>query len=296
MVVIQEEARRDGDWVEVGPLAGKPTHVRPRGGDFRAGEVLLEAGVALDPWRLSLAASAGAAELAVRRRPRVAVLTTGEELVAPGGEPGRFQIYDSGGTGLGALARVWGAEVVHVSSAGDDEAAIAAAVEPLAVDLVVTVGGASVGDHDLVKPALGRLGLGLAVQTVRLRPGKPTWFGRLGDGRRVLGLPGNPASAFVCAELFLRPLLAAWRGRPTGLPMRAARLAHPLPPTGPREHWMRAELAWGADGVLSVTAFPDQDSSLVGVFARADALLRRPAEAAAAAAGEVVEVLRLDRA
>ena len=133
------------------------------------------------------------------------------------------------------------------------------------------------GDYDLVKPALARRGLELRVETIRLRPGKPTWFGVLGDGRRVLGLPGNPASSLVAAELFLRPLLAAWQGTDPAFPFGACRLAHPLGPTGPREHWMRARLSSLPDGSVQAEAFPDQDSSLVAVFAGADALLRRPA-------------------
>jgi molybdopterin molybdotransferase len=294
-VVIQEEATREDGHVRLGPLQGRGTNIRRRGGDFGCGEVLLQAGARLDPWRLSLAAAAGMAELAVARRPRLAILTTGEELVPPGTEPGPFQIFDSGGFALAALAAGWGAEVVSVGRAGDDLQAIAAAVAALAVDLVVTVGGASVGDHDLVKPALSTLGLALAVETIALRPGKPTWFGTLGDGRRVLGLPGNPASAFVCAELFLRPLLAAWQGAPAALPMLSARVATPLPATGPREHWMRATLTSGEDGGLVARPFGEQDSSLVSVFAQADALLRRPAGAPAAEAGAVVEVLRLGR-
>ena len=295
MVVIQEEAAREGDHVRLGPVDAKPSNVRPRGGDFAAGTVLLQAGVRLDPWRVSLAAAAGAAQVAAARRPRLALLTTGEELVPPGTAPGPFQIYDSGGPALSALARGWGAEVVFVGRAGDDEAAIAASVEAIGAELIVTVGGASVGDHDLVKPALGRLGLSLAVESVRLRPGKPTWFGTLADGRCVLGLPGNPASAFVCAELFLRPLLAAWLGAPPALPMIPARLAEPLPATGPREHWMRAALSVSPDGGLTARPFFEQDSSLVSIFARADALVRRPAGAEAAEAGAVVEVLRLER-
>jgi molybdopterin molybdotransferase len=129
-----------------------------------------------------------------------------------------------------------------------------------------------------------------------VRPGKPTWFVTLGDGRRVLGLPGNPASALVCAELFLRPLLAALTGADPTLPISAGVLAQPLPANGPREHWLRAARAVDALGRVTVTPFPDQDSSLVGVFSRADCLVVRPAGAAAAAAGDVVELLPLARA
>jgi molybdopterin molybdotransferase len=182
-----------------------------------------------------------------------------------------------------------------VGRAGDNEEALAASVAAIHADLIVTVGGASVGDHDLVKPALRRLGLAQTVESVRLRPGKPTWFGRLANDTRVLGLPGNPASAFVCAELFLRPMVAAWQGASPEPPMLRARLDGSLGPTGPREHWMRAGLDFRADGSLWVRPFSDQDSSLVGVFARADALLRRRSDTAALAAGDVVEVLKLDR-
>jgi molybdopterin molybdotransferase len=293
-VCIQEEAVREGDRVRLGPLVAK-SNIRSRGGDFHAGEIVLTPGARLDPWRLSLAAAAGAPELVVAKRPRVAILSTGDEIVPPGAAPGPFQIFNSGGAGLSALVERWGGEVVQIGMAGDDQAAIAAAVQACEADLLVTIGGASVGDHDLVKPALERLGLELSVLTVKVRPGKPTWFGRLSDGRRVLGLPGNPASAFVCAELFLRPLLASLQGGDARPPLFGARLAEGLPPTGPREHWMRGVLEAGADGVPVARAFPDQESSLVGVFARADVLIRREADAPAADAGDVVQVLRLDR-
>jgi molybdopterin molybdotransferase len=249
----------------------------------------------LDPWRLSLAASAGAAFLLVASRPRVAILATGEELAQPGTTPGPWAIFESNSQGLTAWAQALGAEVMRLAPAGDNEDAIAAAVARTEAELVVTVGGASVGDHDLVKPALARLGLVQTVGSVALRPGKPTWYGTLGDDRRVLGLPGNPASAFVCAELFLRPLILALQGAEPGPVLLKARLASPLPANGAREHWMRAQLGSGDDGVLTATPFPEQDSSMVGVLARADALLRRPIGAAAAETGDLVEVLRLDR-
>ncbi len=293
-VIVQERATQDGDCVTFEPGGGASTFVRPRGGDFRAGQVLLPAGARLDPWRIALAAAAGRAEVGVARRPRVAILSTGEEIVPAGRALTEAQIFDSGGPALAALVLTWGGEPIALEPARDEEAAIAAAVADTACDLVVTVGGASVGDHDLVKPALRRLGLTIAVDTVRLRPGKPTWFGALEDGRRVLGLPGNPASALVCAELFLRPLLMAYQGAATSLAIETARLAEPLSPTGPREHWMRARLAWDEAGPR-VTTFADQESSLVTVFAGADALLRRLAGGSAAEVGDVVEVLRLIR-
>ncbi|MBX3481500.1 MAG: molybdopterin molybdotransferase MoeA [Caulobacter sp.] len=290
MVVIQEEAERQGDQVRLTHEPGHKSHIRAAGGDFRSGSVLLEAGVRLDPWRLSLAAAAGKAELLVSQRPRIALLATGEELAAPGSAPGPQQIFESGSFGLAAMIRRWGGEPVRLSPAGDDIDAILAALTDVEADLIVTVGGASVGDYDLVKPALGRLGLTLAVGSVNVRPGKPTWFGSLADDRRVLGLPGNPASAFVCAELFLKPLCAALQGGAAGPAMEPAILAEDLPANGSREHWMRAVMS--PEGLH---ALPDQDSSLVTVFASADALLRRTANAPAAVAGERVESLRLDR-
>lgn len=289
-VVVQEEAMRDGDTVRLThpPSAGR--NIRPAGGDFRAGSSLLPAGARLDPWRMSLAAAAGRAEVLVSARPRIAILTTGEELVSPGGQPGPFQIFESGSAGLVPMIARWGGLGYRLAPARDDEGVIASAVAGTEADLIVTIGGASVGDYDLVKPALKRLGLELLVETINVRPGKPTWFGTLGDGRRVLGLPGNPASAFVCAELFLKPLIAAMSGGAPALTIEPAILAEPLAANGAREHWMRAIL--GPDGVW---ALPDQDSSLVTVFAAADALLRRRANAPAVEAGTVVEILRLNR-
>lgn len=293
-IVIQEDAQRDGDHV-IAPAAALPNHIRAAGMDFSAGERLLERGVRLDPWRLALAAAAGHGIVSVSRRPQVVILSTGEEVVPPGASPGPFQIFDSGSTALQALATTWGAEVSLLAGVGDDAEATANAVARGGGDLVVTLGGASVGDHDIVKPALGRLGLELRVESVAVRPGKPTWFGVLGDGRKVLGLPGNPASALVCAELFLKPLLLAMQGADPALPMEAAVLDAALRANGAREHWMRARLSRRADGRLSAAPFPDQDSSLVSVFAEADALIRRAAGAPALGRGEIVETLRLAR-
>ncbi|HJV41988.1 gephyrin-like molybdotransferase Glp [Caulobacter sp.] len=295
LVIIQEEAERDGQTARFRAGDHPKSNIRPAGGDFRSGDILLDAGVVIDPWRLSLVASAGLATVAVARRPRVAILATGDELVPPGATPRPDQIFESGSFALAALIQAWGGEAFRLTAAADDAAAIAAVIQPVEADLIVTVGGASVGDHDLVKPALKTLGLELAVETVAVRPGKPTWFGRLGDGRAVLGLPGNPASALVCAELFLRPLLAALTDGDAEVRLVAARLAAPLPATGPREHWMRAALSVDEEGRMTAQAFPDQDSSLVGVFSRADALLRRRAGAPALSANAVVEVLPLRR-
>jgi molybdopterin molybdotransferase len=294
-VVVQEAARREGGAVRLAFAGDAPTYVRRRGGDFAAGDPLLPPGVRLDPWRLALAASAGAAEALVTLRPRVAILPTGEEIVPAGKAIRNDQIFDSGGPALAALVDGWGGEALRLPPAGDTEAAILASVAAADCALIVTVGGASVGEHDLVKPALAHLGLTLRVDTVRVRPGKPVWFGLLADGRRVLGLPGNPASALVCAELFLRPLIMAWLGADPAPRMEPAVLKAPLPAGGPREHWMRGVLGGLSGGVVTAEAFADQDSSLVSVFARADCLIRRPSGAPPAKGGDVVGVLRLER-
>jgi molybdopterin molybdotransferase len=293
-VVIQEDARRDGDLVSVSAVS-PGAFVRPAGQDFAVGAPLLTAGMRLDPWRLALAAAAGRARLKVSRRPGVTIISTGDELAAPGDRPGARQIFDSAGPAIAALATLWGAAPVVRLRAEDKVRAIALAAADAGGHFVITIGGASVGDHDLVKPALRELGLRMLVESVAIRPGKPTWFGPLTDGRLALGLPGNPASAMVCAELFLRPLILALQGANPAPRQAWARLAAPLKANGDREHWMRARLAYDDVGETLAQPFGDQDSSLVTVFAEADALLRRPAHAPAVAVGETVEILRLDR-
>jgi molybdopterin molybdotransferase len=293
-IVIQEDAERDGDTVRV-PAVQAGTFVRPAGGDFKAGDVLLRRGVRIDPWRLSLAASAGRARVEVHSKPHVALLSTGEEIVEAPATPGPFQIYDSGVPALAAMIAGWGATVLRAKPVRDELDAVIEALRDADADLVVTVGGASVGDHDLVRAAGQALGLSLCVESVNVRPGKPTFFGMLGDGRRLLGLPGNPASAFVCAEMFLHPILNAYQGAAPEPVTITARLEQDIPANGSREHWMRARLTY-ADGAVTVRPYRDQDSSLVSVFAAADALMRRLAGAEAASAGTAVEVLPLARA
>lgn len=293
-IVIQEDATREGETVMV-PASAPGANLRPAGGDFKAGQPLLGAGTRIDPWRLSLAASAGRAEVLVHARPRVAIVSTGEEIVEAPAAPGPYQIYDSGAPALAAMVEGWGGAAFKCKPVRDELDAVIGALRDADAELIVTVGGASVGDHDLVRAAAQALGLSLKVASVNVRPGKPTFFGVLGDGRRMLGLPGNPASAFVCAELFLKPIVMKLQGGAENLPIVSARTAVPMAANGSREHWMRAKLSY-ADGALFAEPYRDQDSSLVSVFAAADALLRRPANAPALAAGELVEVLPLARA
>lgn len=291
-VVIQEQAKQDGQRLWPAPATGALSWVRPRGGDFSAGQVLLTAGQRLTPWRLALAAASGVGSLPCARRPRVALLTTGDEIVAPGKTAGPDQIFDSAGPALAAVARRQGGEPITLPPAADTLEAIMMAVSGAAFNLLVTIGGASVGDRDLVKPALRALGAELNVEGVAMRPGRPVWFASLPDGRAVLGLPGNPASALVCAELFLIPLLTRLQGDPRpDHAFETAALENDLPANGPRDHYLRGRVSTGADGQRRVRAFPDQDSSLVKVMAAADILIRRPPLARAAPAGALVQTL-----
>ena len=288
-VVMQEHAERQGSRLLIGE-AGQGRHIRARGCDFHDGEVLLRPGERLNPWKLALAAAAGVATLRCHAQPRLAVLATGNELVEVGGPAGEDQIYNSGGPSISAFARRQGAQVRQLAAAGDTKAAVVAALIGVAFDILVTVGGASVGDHDLVKPALKSLGAVLSVEGAALQPGKPVWFGRFADGRLVLGLPGNPASGLVCAELFLAPLLARLQGGVFEPKLGQAVLTTELPANGPRERYVRAHLSADAAGERRVRPFADQDSSLVSVMAASNVLIVRAPHAPAAAEGETVLV------
>jgi molybdopterin molybdotransferase len=294
-IVIQENASRDGDRVVVQGCRVEPGHIRARGIDFRAGDRLLLPGRTLGPRELSLAAAMGHAEAVVRRRPRVAILVTGDELVEPGGRPGPGQIVASNHLGVAALAETAGAEVALLGIARDQpedlDAHLARAQD---ADILVTIGGASVGDHDLVGAVLKGRGMTLAFWKIAMAPGKPLMYGRLG-GSRVLGLPGNPVSALVCARLFLVPLTHGMLGRPAEheRPVEA-RLAVALEANDARQRYLRAVSRPWADGSRLVTPVRSQDSSLLSPLAEADCLLVRPPHAPAAAPGAAVPILPLD--
>jgi molybdopterin molybdotransferase len=294
-IVIQENVSRDGAKVIVRDGVAEGDNIRKQGFDFRAGDTLLEAGRRIGPRELSLAAAMGYGELPVRRRPRVAVLATGDELVQPGGSLGPGQIIASNHLGVAALAEANGAEARLLGIARDTRESLDAHIARAAdADVLVTIGGASVGDHDLVAPVLEARGMALAFWKIAIRPGKPLMFGRLGDAR-VLGLPGNPVSAIVCARVFLVPLIRALLGRPDhGQGLQEARTAVALEANGPRTHYMRATSKIAADGRAEVTPVRSQDSSLLAPLAQADCLLVRPLDAPAAPAGSPVHILPLD--
>jgi molybdopterin molybdotransferase len=293
-ILIQENARRDGDTIEATESAVAGRHLRPAGLDFRQGDILLRAGSALGPHAISLAASMGHAALPVRRRPRVAILANGDELVPPGSTPGPDQIVSSNGVGLAALVRQAGGEAIDLGIAPDKREAISAFVGKAAgADILVTSGGASVGEHDLVQEALKASGMALDFWRIAMRPGKPLMVGRLG-ATRVLGLPGNPVSTFVCAELFLKPLIRAMLGLPTATEIATATLGAPMPANDSRQDYVRATIAHTSAGLVA-TPFTVQDSSMLSTLAAADALIVRPIDAPAASVGESVPVLLLSR-
>ncbi len=295
-IALQEDARREGDFIVLDGAASPGDHVRVVGLDFREGDALLPAGRRLTPRDVALIAAANRPTATVRRRPRVAVLATGDELRSPGEMLGPAQIVASNNFFVAGLAQALGAEAIDLGIAADRPEALAeriAAARTARADVLVTLGGASVGDYDLVQKALTDAGMELGFWRIAMRPGKPLMFGRIG-AMLALGLPGNPTSSAVCGLLFLAPLLRALQGDPdAGADVsEPARLAVDLPANGVRQDYMRASLT--PDGVGGWLAAPlgDQDSSLVRTLSLAQALIVRAPHAAPARAGEACRVLR----
>lgn len=288
-VLIQEHVQRDGDSLTTTEAEPKARHIRHAGIDFRTGTRLLPAGKVLGPAEIAVAAAADHATLPVHKRLCVAILANGDELRAPGSAPETGDVVSSNPAGLAALMRWWGGEVIDLGIASDSIESIRELIGRAGeADIILPVGGASVGDHDYMFAAFAGLGLEPVFRKIAVKPGKPTWFGRL-DNQRVLGLPGNPASALVCAHLFLKPLLT---GQPK-LDLLAARIAHPLDANGPRETFLRG-IYKIKDGIgRSVEILPNQDSSLVTPFLTANCLVRRKADASALDAGDRIQVVPL---
>jgi molybdopterin molybdotransferase len=295
-VIIQEDTVVESGGITVTEAAVTGRHIRRAGVDFRQGDVLLKAGSELSDRDLSLAASMNYPLLPVRRRPKVALLATGDELVMPGETPGPGQIVYSNGYALRALARAEGADVIDLGIAADTLEATTSGIRragDVGADILITTGGASVGDHDLVKQALDAEGVAMAFWRIAMRPGKPLMHGRLG-AMRVIGLPGNPVSSYVCAFLFLVPLIRKLCGRLTiHHATESALLGRDIAANDQREDYLRARLTTRNDGALIVTPVDHQDSSLLGNLAAAQALLIRPPFASAAKAGSSCNILRL---
>ncbi|WP_317054877.1 gephyrin-like molybdotransferase Glp [Roseovarius rhodophyticola] len=287
-VVIQEDVTRDGDQITLGSKLDAKTHIRPAGSDFKIGDIL-DAPRRLSPSDVALLASMNIAQVEVTRKPRVALISTGDELVMPGETPSPDQIIASNTFGLKALLDQLGAEPRVLPIARDTRSSLEMAFELAeGADLVVTIGGASVGDHDLVGDVAQDLGMQQAFYKVAMRPGKPLMAGRMGDAA-MLGLPGNPVSAMVCGHVFMAPMIRVMLGLPAcPAPRQTARLGCDMPKGGPREHYMRAALNDG-----KIVPEGRQDSSLLSLLAHADVLMVRPVDDAPRQKGDQVEYIAL---
>ena len=292
-IVIQEDTDRDGDTVTVKVAAKPGQHVRPCGLDFRTGDAGIPVGRRLSPADIAFAAAMNLATLNVHKQPVIAFFSTGDELVPPGTEPGPNQIISANNDGLAALILEAGGIPLNLGIVPDRASAIREAAERTSdTDMLVTLGGASVGDHDLVQEALGPAGLNVDFWKIAMRPGKPLMFGSLGD-MPMLGLPGNPVSALVCATLFLKPAIQRMQGGDSTLHTSIARLGRDMPSNDGREDYVRAGLDHIHDELPVATPFEIQDSSMLSVLADAGCLIIRPPGAEPLKAGGIVNVLPL---
>jgi len=294
-VIIQEDVTREGEFIVVASEQPQPANIREPGEDFRLGDVILQGGVRVTPIMAALAASANAADFFVARRPRVFFFGSGDELVAPGSTETRDgKVISSTPYAISALLDEFGAEPIDGGVARDNfeslDEMFGRAIEAGA-DIITPIGGASVGDHDLVRGAATKRGFSFVFEKIAVKPGKPTWLAR--DQRRlVLGLPGNPASALVCAILFLAPLIRKMTGaRSAAWETTRALLGAPLDKNGPREHFLRAKAFIDERGAVRVRSFPNQDSALLSPLANANCLIRRFSSAPAAAVDEIIEIV-----
>ncbi|GBE43184.1 molybdopterin molybdenumtransferase [bacterium BMS3Bbin10] len=294
-VVMQEDTQRDGNTVVVKVRAEPGNFIRPRGYDFAEGDTLLRAGRKLGARDLALAAAMNVTQLKVRRKPVVAILATGDELVMPGDELKPGQIVSSIPFGLAAMVEAAGGRGERIGIARDTADSLAEHIaRAREADILLTIGGASVGDHDLVQGALRSAGMELDFWKIAMRPGKPLMFGTLGP-QRIVGLPGNPVSALICARIFLIPMLEKLLAQDSSAAAeRPGVLAEGVGENGPRQHYMRATFESGPDGAALVRPVRSQDSSLLSPLSQADCLIVRSPGAPAALAGEAVAILPLD--
>ncbi len=292
-VVMQENTNAGDGVVEILESVGSGNFIRPTGLDFKDGNVVLKAGQKLNARNIGLAASMNHADIWVRRKPVVAILSNGDELVPPGGNPRPDQIIASNSISLAAAVRAFGGEPLDLGIAPDRMDIIKSSIKKgLEADILVTIGGASVGDHDLIGPAFGELGIELGFWKIAMRPGKPVIFATKGK-TRILGLPGNPVSSLVCSRIYLKPLIEKMLGASEVSEIFEASLTKDLPANDLRQDYLRAVAEPGPDG-MSVTPFPKQDSSMQRTLAHANALIVRKPFAEAVKAGDKVSVLPLD--
>ena len=287
-VIIQENVARQGDQFTVTAMPSDATFIRPAGGDFKCGDSVLAPRL-LGPSDIAHLASMGAATVSVTRKPVVAIISTGDELVQPGEVPSGDQIIASNSYGLAALIESIGAEARLLPIARDTLSSLALAFDlAKGADLILTIGGASVGDHDLVAKAAADHGLDQSFYKVAMRPGKPLMAGRMGTAM-MIGLPGNPVSSMVCGQIFVLPVLRKMLGLPAGpAPRTKAKLTHSLRPNGAREHYMRAHLEDG-----QVTVFDRQDSALLSVLAQANCLAVRAPDDGSRLTGDRLDIIKI---
>ncbi|MGB0906521.1 MAG: gephyrin-like molybdotransferase Glp [Maricaulaceae bacterium] len=287
-IIIQEDVTRTDGHITVDEAQGTPRHIRKAGLDFKTGDVLIRKGTRMGPAEIAIAAAANHAELKINTPLKVAILTGGDELIPPGATPKPGQIINSNPFGLAALIESWGAEAIVLPQAKDSIESILSALERAKdAQIILPVGGASVGDHDYMRRAFAQAGLEMVFEKVAVRPGKPTWFGKLGEAC-VLGLPGNPASALVCAHIFLRAALGH-----TTPPILKAQLTIPVSANKARQAYNRAAAAINTHGQLCVTPMPKQDSSLIRPFLTANALMVMPPNSGPWVAGDIVDIISL---
>lgn len=294
-IVIQENVTRlEGDRIRIENSALAGRHIRPRGQDFKEGQMLLAAGTLMGPRQIGLAAAANCADVTLRRRPRIGILSTGDEIKPAGSILGPGQIVNSNGPALAALITANGGIPVDLGIAADTPESLRAAVDSATnLDLLITIGGASVGAHDLVQRTLSDMGLKIDFWRIAMRPGKPLMCGDF-NGTPMIGLPGNPVAVMVCALIFVIPALRRMAGlTPEIIPPERVRLGTALPANDDRQDYLRAKLVRNAAGQLEATTMPSQDSSMLHLLAHSDCLILRPPHAPAAKPGDDIEIVPL---
>ena len=292
-IIIQENVARFGDKITITEDHKAPAHIRKMGIDFKQGETVVDNGSAVSAIQCSILASAGLTEIAAYRKPRIAIFSNGDELVEIGKPAGADDIISSTPAALQNWVRQWGGEPVYLGIARDNMQSLADIIDRArGCDVIVPLGGASVGDYDLVKDAFIAAGYQSVFSKIAVKPGKPTWYGRLGSAH-ILGLPGNPASGLVCAEVFLKPLVQALSGQtiPAELPFAKAELTEAVSSNGPRAVFARAFAELDEQGKLQVTPFPRQDSSLLTPFAKANCFIHIPPNHTGSQSGDLIEIV-----